>query len=186
LGVSGPRSNFFGSGGNTHHAVYVIDRSGSMLDTFDAVRQEMLISISKLNDKEQDFHVILFADGPPIEMGAKRLVMAGKDNKRQAADFLAALRPEGQTDPIPALMRAFEVLDRADRSKSGKLIYLLTNGDFPDNEGVLKAIRERNKNKEVHIYTYLYGPRERAALDVLNKIARENGGGEGCKYIGDE
>ncbi len=72
------RTNFFGTVGIAHHVVFVIDRSGSMIDTFDYVRQEMIASISRLS-AQQNFHIILFAAGPPIENGPRRLVPATRE-----------------------------------------------------------------------------------------------------------
>jgi hypothetical protein len=64
-----------------------------MLDTFDAVRLEMLTSIGQLDGAKQDFTVILFADGPPVEPVDRRLVPATTEFKRAAraqADALGA------------------------------------------------------------------------------------------------
>jgi Mg-chelatase subunit ChlD len=172
----GPRSSFFGSGGNAYNVVYVIDRSGSMVHTFDvAVRPELLRSIGRLRDSQM-FHVILFAQGPPVELKYKRLVPATKRHKKEAASFLFAdeVRPEGETDPVPALKRAFAVLSGA--RKKGRLIYLLTDGIFPDNEGVLRVIASQNKDKKVHINTFLYGTAPKEAVDVMTAIAEQNGG----------
>ncbi len=172
----GPKSDFFGFGGNAHHIVYVIDRSGSMLMTFDYVRGEMLRSIGRLQEV-QDFHVIMFAAGAPKEHDPRRLVRATREYKLSAARWLQKVKPEGQTNPIPALQRAFDVLGNADKRK-GKLIYLLTDGNFPDNAAVLQKVAARNQAKDVHINTFLYGedrpPAE--AVDVMEKIANENNG----------
>ena len=175
-----PKSSFFGTGGggNVYHVCYVIDRSGSMIDTFDAVRQEMLVSISRMRPI-QDFHIILFAEGSPKELEHKRLVSATDRYKEDAAKFLEPVRAEGKTDPVPALNRAFDVLASADITKrQGKLIYLLTDGVFPDNAKVLDAVRKRNggDKKTVLINTYLYGNRPPEAEKVLQAIAAENGG----------
>ena len=88
------------------------------------------------------------------------------------------INPQGQTDPVPALQRAFNVLSRANTSKGrrGKLVYLLTDGDFPDNKAVLAAVRKENTKKDVHINTYLYGYKGKQVVDVMQKIASENGG----------
>jgi DNA-directed RNA polymerase subunit RPC12/RpoP len=176
---AGPKGKFFGHGGNAHHIVYVIDRSGSMAmgGTFDAVCREMVMSISELNPV-QTFHIILFGDGTTIENPPKSLVRATDDRKEEAADFLSEQRAQGQTDPIPALNRAFEVMARADKRKRGKIVFLLTDGVFTaDNDRVLRTIRSRNRAQKVHINTYLYGgQQEKEAVDVMQKIAKENGG----------
>ena len=171
----GPKSSFFGSGGNAYNVVYVVDCSGSMHDMFPDVRREMLRSIGRLR-KTQLFHVILFTEDEPLENRLKKLVPATRENKKEAAWFLSDVTPETRalTDPIPALNRAFDVLRGA--KKRGKLIYLLTDGIFPDNEGVLRTIRARNKKKRVHINTFLYGTKPPEAVDVMKRIAQDNGG----------
>ena len=183
IGGSGPRSNFMGTGGNAYHVVYVIDRSGSMTGPFDDVRAAMLKSIGRLR-QTQDFHVIMFAAGLPKEPPARRLVPATKANKVAAGKFLFSVSTQGQTDPIPALKRAFDVLNRANKARKGKLIYLLTDASFPDNDKILAMISARNASREVHINTYLYDEKSPEARKVMKKIASENRGF--YKYISDD
>ncbi|MBL7133228.1 MAG: VWA domain-containing protein [Phycisphaerae bacterium] len=183
-GAGSPGTSFYGTGGNAHHVVWVIDRSGSMMDSFELVKRETASSIGQLR-AIQDFHLILFADGPAIEVDTKRLVPATEKAKLKAVSFLRGKRALRQTDPIPALQRAFAVLRMADRRRPGKLIYLLTDGVFPDNKAVLEEIRKLNPQKEVHINTLLYGNRPPVAVAVMKKIKNENGGQ--YRYIsGDE
>jgi len=173
-GQSSVKTSFYGSGGNAHHIVYVVDRSGSMIDSFDFVRLEMLKSVSRLRPP-QDFHVILFASGDAVENTPKRLVPADFQHKEQLAEFLSDIRPGGQTDPAPALRRAFAVLQKANKLP-GKLIYLLTDGVFQDNAKVLETIRKANASGQVLINTYLYGHRPPKAVEIMKQIAGENGG----------
>jgi hypothetical protein len=169
----GPKSNLFGSGGTGYNVVYVIDCSGSMVDTFDFVRREMLLSIGRLSTK-QVFHIILFREGEPREFGAKTLARATIPNRKAAAKFLDETIPEGSTDPVPAVRAAFRVLKGA--SLKGKMVFLLTDGVFPDNQKVLDVIRNENRDGSVRINTYLYGDRPAEAVEVMEKIAEENGG----------
>jgi len=173
-GETSVRSSFYGSGGNAHHIVYVVDRSGSMVDSFDSVRVEILRSVSRLRPA-QDFHVILFSGGPPTENPPKRLVKATYANKERLAEFLSDINPGGPTDPVPALIRAFQVLDKADQ-RPGKLIYLLTDGEFHDNNKVVEAINQVNHARRVAVNTYLYGYRPPKAVEVMKRIAEDNGG----------
>jgi hypothetical protein len=173
---AGPESNFMGTGGNAHNVVYVIDRSGSMVGTFDHVRFKMLESIGQLKPV-QTFHIVLFSMGNPIEFsvdGNKQLQAATDGNKRKCVLFLKDVIAEKQTNPVPALERAFAVLQGT--QKPGKLIYLLTDGLFPDNAKVLRVIRENNAGKEVKINTFLYGHQPPEAVKVMERIADENGG----------
>lgn len=180
-GGGGPRSSFMGSGGRAYHICYVIDRSGSMMDTFDLVTKEMMMSIARLKEV-QDFHVLFFNDGPPLENPPKMLVPATAHNKALTGRFLQKLIAQGQTDPIPALERAFAVLDRADKRRPGKLVYLLTDGVFPNNDRVIGFLATRNRDKSVHINTFLYGSggpargEQKQAAKVLQKIADAHGG----------
>ena len=153
--------------------VFVIDRSGSMIDTFDALRVELLMKIGYLTP-EHRFCVVFFSDGRLLETPPGGLVRATEGNKLAAAAFLADIRPEGQTDAAPALERAFSLLERAD-ARRGNMIFLLTDGVFPDNRKVLDLIARRNRRKEVMINTYLYGYRSPVAMEVLQKIARDSG-----------
>jgi phage FluMu protein Com len=152
--------------------VYVVDRSGSMINTFDKVRDEMYTSIGNLEPNRQLFHVILFASGTPLEPADKRLVPPTGEYIRTVSRFLAQTTPSGPTDPLPALARAFDVLDKA---QGGKVIMLLTDSQFPDGEKVLQLIRQRNAKKDVSIYPFLYGDRTKEAEDTMRKIAEENG-----------
>jgi hypothetical protein len=173
-GASGPRSSFFGTGAVAQHVVYVIDRSGSMLDTFDDVCRQVLTSVGRLAPS-QDFHIILFADDAAIEMPSGGLVPPRRENKLAAAEFLQSARPGRRSDPIPALHRAFDVLDSAGGG-SGKVVYFLTDGLLPNSASVLETIAHRNRNGQVHINTYLFGGKDEAAAAVMRRIAEHNGG----------
>ncbi len=170
----GPRAGMYGTGGNAHHVVYLIDRSGSMFDTFDAVKREISNSVKDLQPV-QDFHVIMFADGEPLEKKPMALTPPTEKYKLALAKFLETVKAERTTNPIKAITRAFDVLAKANR-KPGKIIYMLTDGAFPDNEAVLTTIRAKNSRRDVLINTFLYGWKPPIAEKVMMQIASENGG----------
>ncbi len=157
-----------------HHIVYLIDRSGSMFDIFDAVKDEIVKSVKELHPA-QDFHVIMFADGQPLEKMPKALTPPTDKNKIALAKFLMKAKAKGTTDPVKGINRAFDVLDKADK-RPGKIIYLLADGGFPDNKAVIAAIRARNARKDVAIHTFLCGKKSPVAVKVMSQIAEENGG----------
>ena len=188
----GPRSRFFGSGGNAYHIIYIVDRSGSMAPTFDEVRIEMLKSISRLQPV-QDFSVILFSNSKYIEGPAKKLVSAEIKNKLSANDFLKQITASGQTTVLPALQRAFTLFKYADPRRPGKLVYLLSDGDFAGitggsryvsedgrelngNEAVVHWLRDNNKAKKIYVNTFLYHSKDPTAIKVMQQVAQENGG----------
>ncbi|MHC4089526.1 MAG: VWA domain-containing protein [Planctomycetota bacterium] len=163
---SGPGPSFFGLGKRARGArriVYVVDRSGSMLTTFEAVRRELRSSIGKLR-RSQRFHVIFFNAGEPLENRPKKLVPATASQKKELLEFLDAIQPERGTDPIPAMRRAFAV--------KPDLIYFLTDGDF--DPLLLEKLREWNKDHGVRIFTLAYV--SQAGRVLLEQIARENNG----------
>ncbi len=179
-----PKGTLYGNGGNAYHVVYCIDASGSMAfasrnggSVFDAVRVQMLSSIGHLSEA-QDFHVVMFQEGPPIELPAKRLQPVTYESRVAAARWLNQVVPHGAgSDPIPALNRCFDVLANADKARTGKQIFLLTDGAFPNNDAVLKCIRERNKARDVHVYTFLYGEQEdESIVKLMREIAVGSGG----------
>jgi hypothetical protein len=195
-GNSPPTSRFFGSGGNAYSIVYLVDHSGSMAPIFEQIRFELIKSISKLRP-ELDFTVILFADNQFIEGPQKHLVSGDPENKLAAGDFLKEIAPGGSSGVLPALKHAFQVLRYADASKPGRIIYLLSDGDFAGisggseytatdgrvlngNEAVIQWLRDNNPKDEkkwlVHINTFLYLNKDEDAMKVMGTIAKENGG----------
>jgi len=189
--AGGPRSRFFGSGGNAYHIVYVIDRSGSMAPTFQEVRQEMANSIANLKPV-QDFTVIFFGEKEFLEGPRKNLVSAEMANKLAAIKFVNNVTTSGSTMVLPALERGFKLLQFVDKLRPGRLIYLFSDGDFAGisggsiykgldgNEAVVQWLRDNNPKQEakglVHVNTFLYQSKDPEAIKVMKTIKEENGG----------
>jgi len=170
LGLSIGKSNgpeFFGIGGSAREAkriVYVVDRSGSMLDTFVFVQKELERSIRALR-RSQKFHVIFFNEGPPLEAPPRDLVSAIGARKEEFFKFLNKVHPIGGTDPAPAIRRAL--------SLKPDLVYLLSDGmDFdPD---LLERIAVWNKGVQAEFFTIAYI--DQAGRRILEAIARQTNG----------
>ena len=115
---------------------------------------------------------------PPIEMPAKRLLPVTPESRIVAARWLSEVVPHAAgSDPVPALNRCFDVLANADKARKGKQIFLLTDGAFPNNDEVLRCVRNRNKAHDVHVFTYLYGEQDdQSAVKLMRNIAVETGG----------
>ena len=143
--------------------VYVVDRSGSMTDSIDIVKNELRRSLLDLPG-DGEFHVIFFSSGPPAEMPTRRLVAATERNRLLAFEFIDSVVAAQGTDPTQALERAF--------AARPEVIYLLTDGEF-DRE-IVSLIRRLNAAGNVRVYTigFLYNPDNR----VLRDIAAQNGG----------
>lgn len=171
---SGP-VGFFGSGAGSGkgRVVYLIDRSGSMITTFDIVVREMIRSISALGTGNE-FHVVFFASGAPVELDAKRLVPATESNKRIAEAFLDNVTPEGLTVPDKAFERAFQVTNS--KGQNAQVIFMLTDGEF-DIEAVNLATRLNSRlptDQRIEINTIAFLSEE--GKITLQRLAAENGG----------
>src|SRR4051812_1377322 len=176
-GGTGPKTNFVGLSGNARTVAYVCDRSGSMLNLMVALKSELRKSVDILRPT-QGFNIIFFSEPGKAEALSKEgLIMATPDNKRKAFTMLNGVFPAGSTDPIPGLEIAFKT--------QPNLIYLLTDGDFPDNEAVRARIRALNGKKTTKINTILFtkvdgdvskDPGKKEIIKLLKQIAEENEG----------
>jgi hypothetical protein len=164
-GGGGGGAEFFGAGParGVKSIVYVVDSSGSMLDTFQHVRAELRRSVGKLR-RSQKFHVLFFSSGEPYEFAPQKLVSALESQKRTFFEFLETIRPGGSTHPESAMRRALAL--------EPDLIYFLTDGEF--DPGLISKLDEWNKARKVRIFTIAYFDLSGAAL--LERIAREHNG----------
>lgn len=170
LAGGGPVGSLWGvgEGQRAHSIVYVMDRSGSMSDTFSLLQRELMRAIGSL-ERDQLFEVIWFNEGKPTELFS-RLHPATLENKQHAFAIIGRIVPSGQTEPLPAI--------RIGLGYKPDVLFLLSDGDFgEENKSIIRTIKERNKNRHSTINTILFvydtmGEGER----VLRAIAESNGG----------
>lgn len=170
LAGGGPVGSLWGvgEGQRARSIVYVMDRSGSMSDTFSLLQRELMRAIGSL-ERDQLFEVIWFNEGKPTELFS-RLRAATLENKEQAFGAIGRVVPSGQTEPLPAI--------RLGLSYKPDVLFLLSDGDFgEENKNIIRAIKQRNLNTRTTINTILFvydtmGDGER----VLRTIAESNGG----------
>ncbi|MCG3138409.1 MAG: hypothetical protein HJJLKODD_02273 [Phycisphaerae bacterium] len=169
----GDGPSFFGLGRgatNIKKVAYVVDRSGSMTDVIDGLKEEIKRSIDRLH-RVQQFMVLFFSNGPPIEVPPGQFVLAHKQYKDRAFEFIDKIEPGGSTDPIQAMSRAFYA--------KPDLIYFLTDGEFSPE--LIEKLHVWNKDKKVRIYTIFFKTSNMGYLGsdpeaLLRQIARENSG----------
>jgi len=165
-GVPGcTRQGFFATGGEEEPRgiVYVIDRSGSMTCSLDYVKSELKRAIGELSE-DDEFDVIFYSSGPPVEMPTRRLVNATERNKQLAFQFIDGVIAQGETDPAGAIERAFAV--------KPDIIYILTDGEF--DRAIVALVKRLNADAKVTVHTigFLY----REGEPILKQIADQNGG----------
>ncbi len=177
---------------DANNIVYVCDCTGSMATTFEQVKMELLRSISRLAPR-QDFAVLRLRNANPTELDPNGLILGTLENKLKALKFIREMEPTGGTTLLPSLKRAFELLGAADKTKPGKAIYILSDGDFsgmsagseyagPDgrrlggNDAVIQFLRDHNAGKAVQVNTILLFSKDEEAIKVFKQIAAENAG----------
>lgn len=170
-GGIGPHGPVFGHGGNAHKIAFVCDASGSMLNKFSTLRRELTNTIQGLKPI-QSFNLIFFQEQSRSALSDAGLIMATPENKLKATNYLEdKVTPRGETNPIPGIELAFQ--------QKPDLIYLLTDGDFPDNKAVLKRIQELNRTAKIKINTIAFvgeGDNDTEFKAILQQIAKESGG----------
>ena len=170
-GGFGARNPIFGPNGDARRIDFVCDASGSMLNKFATLRRELTKTVQQLRPV-QSFNIVFFQEQDKMPLSKDGEIMATPENKVKAQNFLEErVTPKGETNPIPGLIQAFQ--DKPD------LIYLLTDGDFPDNDAVLKKIRELEKTHKVKINTIAFvsaADTDTAFMKLLKQIADETKG----------
>jgi hypothetical protein len=169
LGLKGP---VFGRSGNAHRITFVCDASGSMLNKFGTLRRELARAVGQLKPI-QSFDIIFFQDQTKAGYAAlsQNLLMATPENKLKVDGYLGTVIPRGSTNPLPGIDLAFH--------QHPDLIYLLTDGDFPDNKAVLERINQLNKDHRVKINTIAFvgdNDNDTEFMALLKKIAEDSGG----------
>lgn len=164
-----------GEGQRAKSIVYVLDRSGSMQDVFPLLKRELKKAVGTLDD-DQSFNVLWFKARKYDEL-SKRLLPATMANKRKAFEVIDAIQPEGHTNPIDALRRAF--------GYQPDVLFLISDADFfPNNDRVVRLIGERNRRRLTTVNTILVvydeggggGDRVEMAVRLFRAIAESNDG----------
>lgn len=171
-GIPGPRGKVFGNGGNARTIAFCCDSSGSMIDKFSSLKQELAKAVEGLRPVQQ-FSIVFFADGKVLSFENGNLVNATPENKRKANKWLDDLTTSGTSDPIPGLEVAF-------RGKP-ELMYILTDGDFPNNDAVISKVAQLNGGKRTRINTIAFSSTEgdeqsESFIKFLTLLADQNGG----------
>jgi uncharacterized protein with von Willebrand factor type A (vWA) domain len=165
-----PKVTFAGATVAAARVVFCCDASGSMVWKFDTLRRALSRSVAALTPG-QSFDLVFFTEDGLRRFGGS-LVPATDDNKKRAYEFLEQTLPHGSADPMPGLRAAF--------ASAPETIFLLTDGDFPDNAAVLREIRTLNPGRRVTVHTIAYDAHGKdngeTYEELLQQVASENGG----------
>jgi von Willebrand factor type A domain len=166
---SDARSEVFGDTSNVQSVAFVCDASGSMMEKMEALKVQLTKALTGLQPY-QKFSITFFQNETPTFID-RHLIDASPGNKRLAARFIAEVSTNGSTDPIPGLDIAF--------SQHPQIVYLLTDGDFPDNQKVVDEIHKLDPDRKVKVDTIAFTDSADHDVDfrkILKQIADEYGG----------
>lgn len=168
-GGIGPKFMGQGTGARTRSIIFVCDASGSMINKMFLLKRELQRTVDQMK-VQQAFNIVFFADEAPQTL-SPTLLMASPDNKRKAYEFLNSVTTYGSTDPIPGIEAAFR--------QQPQLIFLLTDGDFPDNKKVVDRIAQLNPGGKVKVNTIAFvneDEENKPFIEVLKTIAKTGNG----------
>ena len=174
---------FMGSKGNARTVAFLIDASGSLIDTLPhVVRYLQEITLPQLSPKQQ-FAILFFQGSTVIEVPPRGLTIATQDNKQQAIQWLATNPIDAAfgTDPTAAIRRALQY--------KPQLLFILSDNLTNAGAGpyeipqwkLIQQIKEQNVgNTKIKTIQFIYPD----PLDsvpgregTMRRIAREFGAG---------
>ena len=158
--------SFFGTKSKGSRFVFVIDKSGSMGNNKKFVRAKReLIKTLRALPKNSRFMIYFFDEGSE-QMPVNNMMAAVPINISWAEDWVNSVGMGGGTDPRKALKSGF--------SLKPDTVWLLTDGVFDNESGVLAQIRSANPKSIVRINALAI--MDRGGEKVLKQIAKENDG----------
>ena len=177
--------NFFGAGSGDGggggiqptQIAFVIDASGSLIDTFPFVVEDLKRFIRNL-ERKQSFTIIFYGDDKITEVPPGGLRKADSQHKQKVIDWIDMSNynvvPKGSGDPVKALQRAL--------SYKPQLIYLLSDnitgrGRYSINQqDLLNEIKRSNRsNTKISTIQFLYEDPLALAPDETGKVAGPKG-----------
>ena len=158
--------SFFGTRSKGKRFVFVIDKSGSMNSQgrLGKAKRELITTLQSL--KPDTRFMVYFFDHVADPMPVKAMMAATPENVAWAARWIEGRDVGGSTDPSDALRFTF--------SLKPDTVWLLTDGQFADEDEVLGQIRSANPQSAIRINTVAF--KDKSGEAVLKQIATENDG----------
>ncbi|MCC5829851.1 MAG: hypothetical protein JJU36_10435 [Phycisphaeraceae bacterium] len=182
-------------GGNIRRVVYMIDASGSLIDTLPFVINDLNESLSRLSS-EQSFSIIFFQDavrggfvevpgedlaGRPIRSGLRPANTRNKQIAREWMDqYQFNIIPQGRSDPRTALVPAMRTA--TGMRPQPQLIVLLSDNIIGqrqyeiNRDDLVKLISDLTRDQiAINTIQFIY-PEQLGGVPTLQQIARNSGG----------
>jgi hypothetical protein len=181
-GGGGMKVSFAGTGGNAYRLIYLIDASGSLIDTLPFVINELKRSITELSEKQQ-FTVIFFQGDEAVEVPVPQrgLKPATADVKQKVIQWIdpsaGNIVPQGLSNPVKALKLALQY--------KPQLLFILSDnitgkGRYEvDQRRLLEDIERTNTaNTKINTIQFLYpDPLTKVGMKGTLELIAANSGG---------
>ena len=181
--AAGFSASFFGSGGNARRIIYIVDASGSLIDTLPFVILELKKSIQRLSE-QQMFTVVFFQGDVVIEVPPPGMKQADADRKQSVSAWIDPsshhIEPGGKSNPVSAIKLALRY--------KPQLLFLLSDnitgagsGKYEiDQRRLLAEVNQANTSgTKINTIQFLYrDPLTDAGLEGTMKLIAERSGGE--------
>jgi hypothetical protein len=161
---------------DTKRVIFVLDSSGSMLDSISRARSFIVSAVRQLpRGTGVDFNVVLAGEGGPRRFtSGPAPVTATTDRKLAAA--LESTFTSGETNLLPALNAAIDQVPDT--------IWLITDGDIRDRDTFANRLRQMNAGLRARINTVVAitdtsragAARRESATNFLREIAAQHKG----------
>ena len=158
--------SFFGTPSKGNRFVFIIDKSSSMRrgNRFPRAKAE-LIRVLRALPQNARFMIYFFDEGAEA-LPANAMLAAVPQNIQFAERWVQNRAFGNNTNPMPALRFTFNL--------KPDTVWLLTDGQFGNDEVVVNQIRKANPNKKIRINTLAL--MDRRGESVLKQIASDSGG----------
>jgi len=173
------KATMYGTGGNAKRIAYLIDASGSLIDTLPFVILELKRSISELKE-QQRFTLIFFQGEDAIEVPPRGLKRADQQTKQKVLRWIdpkaGNIVPAGQSNPVAAIELALRY--------KPQLMFILSDditgrGRYEvDQHRLIQRVAEANKaSTKINTIQFLYpDPVASFSKATLEIIAEQSGG----------
>jgi hypothetical protein len=148
---------------------------GSMMTKWDPVRNELARAVAALRPGQRFGLIFTAPDGCfPV---ARELLPPTGENLAKARRLLdrGGHGLGGTNDPLPALRLALGL--------KPAVLFLMTDGDYSNDDEVLTLIRKLNADKKTRIHTIALIDHDETYEKFLRQVAAENGGS--FKFVAD-
>lgn len=192
---AGGHVSFYGITTRSSRILFVLDRSGSMLEPatdsltgkaggenkFEVAKSQLATAINGLKDGDV-FNLVHYSTD--VERWTKQMQKSSPESRKKATGFIdKELKAIGGTNVYDALREAFRLagiggIDKAYESNVDTIFFLTdgepTQGEVLEPEEILRRVREWNKLSRIVVHTVGVGKDHNSAF--LRRLAEENGG----------